>query len=62
MDDKVQAAREKPIISKVEIFDSLLTISFLTKALAKKIMLLDGDEKQGGKNVVSKSTLNLGSE
>lgn len=62
MDDKVQAAREKPIISKVEIFDSLLTISFLTKALAKKIMLLDGDEKQGGKNDFSKSTLNLGSE
>ena len=62
MVDKIKTVRDKPSVSKVEIFDSLLTISSLTKALAEDVMLLDRKEDDGGKNDVSKSTLNLGSE
>lgn len=61
MVDDVQEAREEPVVSKVDIFDSLLTISFLTKALAEEVMLLDGDEK-GGEKDGSKGTFDLGSE
>lgn len=62
MVDEVKGARNKPIVSKVDIFDYLLTISFLTKALAKEVMLLDGDKKQGGKKDGTKSTFDLGSQ
>ena len=46
---EVQAARDKPVVSRVDIFDSLLTISFLTKALAKEVLTLNGDKSEGGK-------------
>ncbi len=62
MVDDVQEARDEPVVSKVDIFDSLLTISFLTKALAEEVMLLEGDVKQGGKKDGTKSTFDLGSE
>lgn len=62
MVEEIQEAREKPTVSKVEIFDSLLTISFLTKALAKEVMLLDGDGKKGGEKSESKETFNLSSQ
>ena len=62
MVDNVQEAREEPVVSKVDIFDSLLTISFLTKALAEEVMLLEGDAKEGGEEDGSKSTFDLGSK
>ena len=62
MVDDVQEARDEPVVSKVDIFDSLLTISFLTKALAEEVMLLDGDEKKGGEKDGSKGTFDLGSK
>jgi len=62
MVDDDQKPREEPVVSKVDIFDSLLTISSLTKALAEEVMLLDGDEKQGGKKDGSEETFDLGSE
>lgn len=62
MVDNVQEAREEPVVSKVDIFDSLLTISFLTKALAEEVMLLDGAAEKGGKNDGSKGTLNFSSK
>lgn len=62
MVDNVQEAREEPVVSKVDIFDSLLTISFLTKALAEEVMLLDGATKKGGKNEGEKSSFNLSSK
>lgn len=62
MVDDVQEARDEPIVSKVDIFDSLLTISFLTKALAEEVMLLDGDAKEGGEKDGSKGTFDLGSK
>ena len=62
MVDNVQEAREEPVVSKVDIFDSLLTISFLTKALAEEVMLLDGVTKKGGKDDGSKDSLNSSSE
>lgn len=62
MDDKIQEAREEPVVSKVDIFDSLLTISFLTKALAEEVMLLDGATKKGGKNDGENGSFNLSSK
>jgi hypothetical protein len=62
MVDNVQEAREEPVVSKVDIFDSLLTISFLTKALAEEVMLLEGDAKKGGEKDGSKGTFDLGSK
>ena len=62
MVDDVQEARDEPVVSKVDIFDSLLTISFLTKALAEEVMLLEGDAKEGGEKDESKDTLDLSSE
>lgn len=62
MVDNVQEAREEPVVSKVDIFDSLLTISFLTKALAEEVMLLDGVTKKGGNDDESTKTLNLSSK
>lgn len=62
MVDNVQEAREEPVVSKVDIFDSLLTISFLTKALAEEVMLLDGATKEGGKNDGEKDSFNLSSK
>lgn len=62
MTDDDQVAREEPVASKVDIFDSLLTISFLTKALAEEVMLLNGDADKGGEKDGSKDTFNLGSE
>ena len=62
MVDNVQEAREEPVVSKVDIFDSLLTISFLTKALAEEVMLLDGVTKKGGKNDGENGSFNLSSK
>jgi len=62
MVDDVQEARDEPVVSKVDIFDSLLTISFLTKALAEEVMLLEGDAKKGGEKDGSKGTFDLGSK
>lgn len=62
MVDNVQEAREEPVVNKVDIFDSLLTISFLTKALAEEVMLLDGATKKGGKNDGEKGSFNLSSK
>ena len=62
MVDNVQEAREEHVVSKVDIFDSLLTISFLTKALAEEVMLLDGATKKGGKNDGEKDSFNLSSK
>ena len=53
---------KKPVVSKVNIFDSLLTISSLTKALAEEVMLLKGDANEGGEKDESKDTLDLSSE
>lgn len=38
--------KEKQIVSKVDIFDSLLTISSFTKKLAEKVMYLDVTSKK----------------
>ena len=62
MVDDVQEARDEPVVSKVDIFDSLLTISFLTKALAEEVMLLEGDAEKGGEKDGSKGTFDLGSK
>ena len=62
MVDDDQKPREEPVVSKVDIFDSLLTISSLTKALAEEVMLLNGDVKEGGEKDESKDTLDLSSE
>lgn len=62
MVDKIKTVRDKPSVSKVEIFDSLLTISSLTKALAEEVMLLDGVTKKGGKNDGEKGSFNLSSK
>jgi len=62
MVDDVQVPREEPVVSKVDIFDSLLTISFLTKALAKEVMLLDGAAEKGGEEDDSKDSFNLSSK
>jgi len=62
MVDDVQEARDEPVVSKVDIFDSLLTISFFTKALAEEVMLLEGDAKKGGEKDGSKGTFDLGSK
>ena len=62
MVDNVQEAREEPVVSKVDIFDSLLTISFLTKALAEEVMLLDGAAEKEGEKDGSKGTLNFSSK
>lgn len=44
--NKNQEAKEKQIVSKVDIFDSLLTISSFTKELAEKVMYLDVTSKK----------------
>jgi len=62
MVDKIKTVRDKPSVSKVEIFDSLLTISSLTKALAEDVMLLERIEDDGGNDDESTNTLNLSSE
>lgn len=62
MVDKIKTVRDKPSVSKVEIFDSLLTISSLTKALAEDVMLLDRKEDDGGNDDESTNTLNLSSK
>ncbi len=62
MVDDDQKPREEPVVSKVDIFDSLLTISSLTKALAEEVMLLNGDAKEGGEKDESEDTLDLSSE
>ena len=59
---EVQAARDKPVVSRVDIFDSLLTISFLTKALAKEVLTLNGDKSEGGKNNGTQKSFGISSE
>ncbi|HPM75180.1 MAG TPA: hypothetical protein PLA71_05610 [Saccharofermentans sp.] len=57
MEVQNQAAKDKPSVSKVELFDSLMSISSMTKALAKKILRSSGDKsKEGGKNDAIKDT------
>lgn len=61
MTANAEVARERtPLVSKVDLFDSLMTISFLTKALANKV-LLDTGEKEGGKKN-DKETFNFSSK
>lgn len=48
MTTKAEEARDNPSVSKVEIFDSLMTISSLSKALAKKVLLLSAENEKGG--------------
>lgn len=44
-----EVAREQtPLVSKTDLFDSLMTISFLTKALAEKVLLLSSGSNEGG--------------
>jgi len=43
---QMKAQKEKSIVSKVDIFDSLLTISSFTKELAEKVMYLDVTTKK----------------
>lgn len=62
MVDKIKTVRDKPSVSKVEIFDSLLTISSLTKALAEDVMLLERIEDDGGNDDEPTKTLNLSSK
>ncbi len=62
MVDKFKTVRDKPSVSKVEIFDSLLTISSLTKALAEDVMLLERIEDDGGNDDEPTKTLNLSSK
>lgn len=59
---EVQAARDKPVVSRVDIFDSLLTISFLTKALAKEVLTLNGDKGEGGKKDGTKKSFGISSK
>lgn len=61
MEVQNQAARDKPSVSRVELFDSLMSISSMTKALAKKVLCSSGDKsKEGGKNdALSKRIFNL---
>lgn len=61
MEVQNQAARDKPSVSRVELFDSLMTISSMTKDLAKKVLCSSRDKsKEGGKNdALSKRIFNL---
>lgn len=43
---QMEAQKEKTKVSKVDIFDSLLTISSFTKELAEKVMYLDVTTKK----------------
>lgn len=43
---QIEAQKEKTKVSKVDIFDSLLTISSFTKELAEKVMYLDVTTKK----------------
>lgn len=62
MTTNAEAARDNPSTSKVELFDSLMTISSLTKALAKQVLLLPtGNKAEGGKRD-DKEALNFSSE
>jgi hypothetical protein len=57
MEVQNQAARDKPSVSRVELFDSLMSISSMTKALAKKVLCSSRDKsKEGGKNDAYKDT------
>ena len=49
MTANAEVARDTPVVSKVDLFDSLMTISFLTKALAGKVMHLSSNTDEGGK-------------
>ena len=61
MTANAEVARERtPLVSKVDLFDSLMTISFLTKALANQV-LHDASEKEGGKEN-GKETFNFSSK
>jgi hypothetical protein len=45
--NKTEAAKDKPLIGRMEIHDSLLSISFLARALAEKVLYLPtGREEQ----------------
>jgi len=57
MEVQVQAARDKPSVSRVDLFDSLMTISFMTKALANQVLMIS-EEKiiEGGTDNATKNT------
>lgn len=57
MTTNAEVAREKPVASMVDLFDSLMTISFLTKALAKNVLLLSTENSAKGGNEYVKETL-----
>lgn len=62
MTTNAEVAREKPVASMVDLFDSLMTISFLTKALAKSVLLLSTEKDAKGGNEDDKKTLNFSSK
>lgn len=62
MTTNAEAARGTPSVSKVELFDSLMTISSVTKALAKQVLLLSTENKADGGKKNDKKALNFSSE
>jgi hypothetical protein len=54
---RIQAARDRPFVSRVELFDDLMTISFMAKALANKILCLRKDKfiEKGGETNATES-------
>jgi len=62
MTTNAEAAREKPVASMVDLFDSLMTISFLTKALAKSVLLLSTEKDVKGGNENDEKALNFSSK
>lgn len=62
MTTNAEVARGTPLVSKVELFDSLMTISSVTKALAKQVLLLSTENKAEGGNKDAKKTQHFSSE
>lgn len=62
MTTNAEVARGTPLVSKVELFDSLMTISSVTKALAKQVLLLSTENKAEGGNKDAKKALNSSTE
>lgn len=48
MEVQSQAARGKPFVSRVDLFDSLMTVSFMTKALANKVLMISEEKPEEG--------------
>lgn len=52
MEGQMKAARGKPQVNKVDIYNSLLTISFLARALASDLLHLRNDVVSGDEPLV----------